>query len=228
MVYFECSKCNESLKKPQVAKHLQRCGSGFVSCIDCSQWFTWETFESHTSCVSEAQKYQGKLYEAKENTNKGQVKQDNWISNVEKAIEDPDSKVPAHTKASLQKLLGFSNVPRKQRAFTNFVKNSLNMWHDEKKIAEMWDVIFAANAKMPEELKPTVEKWTWKRGLDEELKRAGGEMPWKRLRDALVAKAKEVGEANGSSVEQLGNTALAAIPDSYLSKTDDLVRMASA
>jgi len=239
MVYFECQKCNESLKKPKVAKHLQMCGSWYVSCIDCSMVFTWETFESHTACMSEAQKYQGKLYEAKENTNKGQVKQDNWISNVENVIEDPNSKVPAHIKASLQKLLGFSNIPRKQKPFTNFVKNSLNMWHDEKKIAELWNIISAANAKKPEEPKPTAvmaclpcppaaEKWTWKRALDEELKSAGGELPWKRLRDAVVAKAREAGEVNGAPAEKLRDTALAAIPDAYLSKTDEFVRLPSA
>ena len=35
MVYFECQKCNETVKKPKLARHLQMCGSGYVSCIDC-------------------------------------------------------------------------------------------------------------------------------------------------------------------------------------------------
>ena len=34
--------------------------------------------------------------------------------------------------------IGFDNIPRKQKPFGNFVKNSLKIW-DDKKINEIWD-----------------------------------------------------------------------------------------
>jgi len=259
MVYFECQKCNETVKKPKLARHLQMCGSGYVSCIDCLKVFAWNEWESHTSCVSEAQKYQGKLYEAKEDNKKGQVKQDAWIDNIQKKIEDPASGISAQTKGLLERLLGFNNIPRKQRPFGNFVKNSVKIW-DEKKIGEMWEVISSANtaganavagAKGPPDAAATAaakpaaaaaaaagakaasasaSAWRgWKRALDEELQSApGNELPWKRLRDALVQRYCSDHVVNGEiGCDNLGLefAALACIPEAYLSKSDGLVRL---
>mmetsp|Transcript_74988 Transcript_74988/g.208486 ORF Transcript_74988/g.208486 Transcript_74988/m.208486 type:complete len:240 (+) Transcript_74988:82-801(+) len=236
MVYFECQKCNETVKKPKLAKHLMTCGSGYVSCIDCSKVFAWDEWEAHTSCVSEAQKYQGNLFQAKESMNKGQKKQDAWLENVKAKIEDPKSVISPQLKSLLEKLLGFDNIPRKQKPFANFVKNSLKLW-DERKIAEIWEVINVANAAPPKQeaapqsdakavARPSDEKASsdgWKRALDDELRAAGGEMPWKRLRDAMVTRHCGLCEPNGNR-ELLGELALASIPDSYLSKKDGLVR----
>lgn len=239
MVYFECSACNETIKKPKLAKHLLTCGSHWVSCIDCSKVFAWNEFESHTSCISEAQKYQGKLYQPKESTNKGQVKQDAWVENVEKTIQDPKSGINPQTKALLEKLMGFSNIPRKQKPFGNFVKNSLKIW-DDKRIGDMWQVIAAANAKpaapapAPKATEPEAEpeaetqqpkKWAgWKRALDSELADAGGSMPWKKLQTALVKRYVDSGEkVDDKGVLEV--QALASIPDDYLSTADELVRM---
>jgi len=241
MVYFECQKCNETVKKPKLGKHLEMCGSYYVSCIDCHKVFDWESWDKHTSCVSEAQKYQGKLYEAKENQNKGQAKQDAWTDNIEKKIEDQSNNISQQTRTLLQKLLGFNNIPRKQKPFGNFVKNSLKIW-DEKKIGEMWEVVFSANAKPPApaaastpaapkaeaeaEGKAEEKKWAgWKRALDDELESNSGELSWQKLRDALVVRYRASGEANGTSEEQLQCLALSEIPEAYLSADDSLVRL---
>lgn len=61
MVSFVCDRCQETLKKAKVQGHLNRC-SGPVSCIDCSAVFPGDAFKAHTSCVSEAQKYEGALF----------------------------------------------------------------------------------------------------------------------------------------------------------------------
>eukprot|EP00928_Gymnodinium_smaydae_P000524 TRINITY_DN101_c0_g1_i1.p1 TRINITY_DN101_c0_g1~~TRINITY_DN101_c0_g1_i1.p1 ORF type:complete len:291 (+),score=89.28 TRINITY_DN101_c0_g1_i1:114-875(+) len=252
MVFFECQKCNETVKKPKLAKHLQFCGSGYVSCIDCCKVFAWNEWESHTTCMSEAQKYQGNLYQAKDNVNKGEQKQNAWVENVRKKMSDET--MAAHIKANMEKLLGFDNIPRKQKPFGNFVKNSLKLW-DERRIAELWEVIAAANAKPAAATPPAKEAdkaaekgaatpakteeaaatatagtrkngWGgWKRALDDELKEAGGELPWKRLRDALVA--KHVESKGGEASEKLRDEALASIPDTYLSTKDEMVRMPS-
>eukprot|EP00444_Apocalathium_aciculiferum_P009151 CAMPEP_0183385216 /NCGR_PEP_ID=MMETSP0370-20130417/1241_1 /TAXON_ID=268820 /ORGANISM="Peridinium aciculiferum, Strain PAER-2" /LENGTH=263 /DNA_ID=CAMNT_0025563163 /DNA_START=96 /DNA_END=882 /DNA_ORIENTATION=+ len=226
-----------------MAKHFQSCGSGYVSCIDCSKVFDWQTWEAHTSCVSEAQKYQGKLFEGKEKENKGQVKQDMWTDNVEARIADPDSKISPQTKALLEKLLGFSNIPRKQKPFANFVKNSLKIW-DDRKIGEMWDVIFQANAKPAPAAAAAGgaaakdgkdsgakigNKWAgWKRALDEELESSSGELSWQKLRVGLVAKYRASGEANGAANETIECMVMAEIPEEYLSRKDGLVRLPQA
>ena len=50
------------MKKPKLEKHYQQCHSS-VSCIDCSTTFSGPAqFKSHTTCISEAEKYQGSLY----------------------------------------------------------------------------------------------------------------------------------------------------------------------
>jgi len=254
MVVFECSKCNETVKKPKLAKHLAVCQSYYVSCIDCNKVFGWDEWEAHTSCVSEAQKYQGDLFVEKDQKNTGKKKQDAWVENVEKKVSDPGSDIAPHTRQLLEKLLGFDNIPRKPKPFANFVKNSLKLW-DERQINAIWEVISAANAApkpaaaTPRESAPPAtaaaqaqdgssgvaaklatpkngKSWVgWKRALDEELKSAGGELPWKRLRDTLVMRCCESGGANGTNREDLNCQALACIPDKYLSKEDSLVRL---
>lgn len=240
MVYFECQKCNETVKKPKLAKHLQVCQSWFVSCIDCSKVFAWDEWEAHTSCMSEAQKYQGNLYQSKEKENKGQVKQDTWTDNIRKAIEDPGAKMDPQTKSNLEKLLGFDNIPRKPRPFANFVKNSVKVW-DQSKIDAMWSVIAAATGKKSGEgggaaapapgakapADAAQSGWAgWKRALDDELKTAGGSMPWKKLCTRLVQQFRErSGKANEESDDDLEAQALASIPEGYCSPKNDYVRM---
>lgn len=47
----------------QVDKHCMQCrGCWTLTCVDCSKDFHGEEFRAHTSCMSEAEKYQGKLY----------------------------------------------------------------------------------------------------------------------------------------------------------------------
>eukprot|EP00927_Polykrikos_kofoidii_P054584 TRINITY_DN48994_c0_g1_i1.p1 TRINITY_DN48994_c0_g1~~TRINITY_DN48994_c0_g1_i1.p1 ORF type:complete len:259 (+),score=59.01 TRINITY_DN48994_c0_g1_i1:133-909(+) len=256
MVVFECEKCNESLKKPKVASHLQHCRSNWVICIDCCKKFSWDDFETHTTCISEAQKYQGNLFVEKTSTNKGLKKQTSWIDNIKQKIEDPGANIEPRIKGLLERLVGFDNIPRKQKAFANFVKNSLKIW-DENTIGKIWDVINveiaapkgvdagqvanvgagaaapAAASKAKDSAASTAAKksgeWAgWKRALDDELTSAGGKVPWKRLRESLVAHSVACRGLNGVSREELGNEAIASIPDAYLSKTDEFVRLPTA
>eukprot|EP00933_Yihiella_yeosuensis_P050192 TRINITY_DN47959_c0_g1_i1.p1 TRINITY_DN47959_c0_g1~~TRINITY_DN47959_c0_g1_i1.p1 ORF type:complete len:245 (-),score=55.62 TRINITY_DN47959_c0_g1_i1:184-918(-) len=242
MVYFECQKCNETVKKPKLAKHLMSCGSWAVSCIDCSKVFAWNEWESHTSCISEAQKYEGKLYKAKESENKGQVKQDAWVEKIEEAISDPNSGINPQTKSLLQQLMGFNNIPRKAKPFGNFVKNSVKIW-DQKKIDDMWSVISKATAKpapapvpapaaggasssKPAQAEATTEESGWKRCLDATLSASdGSELPWNQLRSKMVKRYKKSGEANSTSDEVLALQALACIPLSYCRECSNIVKL---
>merc|ERR1712048_53123 len=73
-------------------------------------------------------------------------------------------------------------------------------------------------------------KWDgWKQALDDELQNAGGTMPWKQLRDALVARGSEAQLPGvGVTEEELGHQALANVPACYLSKEDTIVRFVVA
>lgn len=63
MVSFYCDGCGDVIKKPKVPNHIIRCRRSYsFSCIDCNKVFKGEEFKAHTSCISEAEKYQGKLY----------------------------------------------------------------------------------------------------------------------------------------------------------------------
>ncbi|WVR05257.1 hypothetical protein IAU60_002269 [Kwoniella sp. DSM 27419] len=62
MVSFQCDACADTVKKPKLDQHRNRCYASFT-CLDCSTTFNSPAeYKSHTSCVSEAQKYQGALY----------------------------------------------------------------------------------------------------------------------------------------------------------------------
>jgi hypothetical protein len=54
--------CGDVLTKPGLDKHRAMCHSSF-DCIDCSKRFeTPADYKGHTSCISEAEKYQKTLY----------------------------------------------------------------------------------------------------------------------------------------------------------------------
>ena len=82
MVVFTCNACGQSIRKNRVEKHWQtECRNCEVlSCMDCGKDFYGEEYASHTSCISEAEKYQGALFKGeKGGGTKGEKKQQEWI-----------------------------------------------------------------------------------------------------------------------------------------------------
>ena len=124
MVVFICEACQESIRKPSVEKHAASCRACFVlTCVDCSVSFEGDAYRAHVTCVSEAQKYEGALFKPK-----GGGKRDpqaEWLEVIAVAAE----KATRH-KDLLQRLLSFSNVPRKPKPFVAFAKNSLRVFND--------------------------------------------------------------------------------------------------
>ena len=140
MVVFICEACNETLKRNKVASHWCR-NFWYLSCMDCNKRFEGDEYLSHTTCVSEAERYQGALYVHKDN--KGEVKQQAWMSSVQKRLDEADGS--AKLRPFMERLLAYDNVPRKRTKFINFAKNSLNLKQDRDGIAEkLWEVIGAA------------------------------------------------------------------------------------
>ncbi|SGZ29394.1 BQ5605_C057g12679 [Microbotryum silenes-dioicae] len=57
MVSFVCDTCNDTLKKPKLDQHAQKCWAVYT-CLDCNTTFEGTSYRAHTSCISEDQKYQ--------------------------------------------------------------------------------------------------------------------------------------------------------------------------
>ncbi|KAI9504942.1 LYAR-type C2HC zinc finger-domain-containing protein, partial [Coemansia spiralis] len=75
MVSFVCNYCQNTLKKPKLDAHAQRCQNASFSCIDCGVDFSGTAYRQHTSCISEAEKYEGKLYKGNKKGASAQNKQ---------------------------------------------------------------------------------------------------------------------------------------------------------
>ncbi|KAM3722706.1 Post-GPI attachment to proteins factor [Dirofilaria immitis] len=145
MVFFSCDKCGEALKKNQVDKHGFKCRNTTYSCLDCGQAFSLETYKNHIKCVTENKKYGGKNYVEKEN--KGEAKQNRWIEQVERAIENVTDK---ELKDLLQQIRGFNNIPRKETKFINFLQNSIKIRNRDLCI-KAWNCISEQARKMQQE-----------------------------------------------------------------------------
>jgi cell growth-regulating nucleolar protein len=71
MPSFVCEACNDTVKKSTVQRHKYKCRNAWsFTCIDCSHTFDGDEINAHTSCITEAQKYQGKLYQPKKKVSK--------------------------------------------------------------------------------------------------------------------------------------------------------------
>lgn len=62
MVSFSCENCNDTVVKKKLDQHQQRCHGAYFTCIDCSVTFYNNDHKKHTSCISEAEKYEKALY----------------------------------------------------------------------------------------------------------------------------------------------------------------------
>ncbi|KAJ1357105.1 hypothetical protein KIN20_015155 [Parelaphostrongylus tenuis] len=217
MVFFICDHCGESLKKNQVEKHTFRCRSQSYSCIDCQASFTPHTYQKHVKCLSEKQKYGSKNYVEKEA--KGEVKQNAWCEQVQRAIEYVTE---PRLKSLLQNIQGYNNIPRKEAKFINFLTNSCRI-RDVQLCKMAWSAISDEASKLEKEedgkkvngkvengcpssdsvqKNGTAEIYTnedaspcaafkWKSTIKRKLREAGGEMKMKKLRSAVIDAYRE-------------------------------------
>ena len=138
MVSFICDACGNTVKKTQVEKHYTTVcrGCSVLSCLDCGVNFPGDAYLAHTSCVTEAEKYQGNLYQARDKENKGEVKQKEWLKSVHETL---NSTSDPKLRGLLKKLSAYSNIPRKKKKFENFCKNSVNVY-DSKTLDQLWEL----------------------------------------------------------------------------------------
>lgn len=101
--------------------------------MDCSKEFWGNDYASHTSCVSENEKYGGINYIAKEN--RGQKRQEEWVTLLKDKVASTKGINP-QLKNLFDRLLQYNNIPRKKGKFLNFLKNS--KLGNEALAAEAW------------------------------------------------------------------------------------------
>ena len=141
MVSFTCNACGQTVRKSKVEKHYQtECHDcNVLSCLDCGKDFYGDEYASHTSCISEAEKYQGKLYKDSNSGQppKGEKKQRVWlevsnqcamsmsrinipttiaIQKVKEAATSSSTTNPRLAKL-LDRLQEYTNIPRKMKKF---------------------------------------------------------------------------------------------------------------
>jgi len=148
MVVFTCDGCGESVKKNQVDKHRGSCRRVHTfTCMDCLKTFAGDSFRAHIKCVSEEQKYAAKGYVKKEN--KGEVKQDKWTEQVQNAIRNT-SAADGMLKKLLNDLVQYTNIPRKEKKFINFLENSLRI-RNPGLARKAWEAISKASEMKKDE-----------------------------------------------------------------------------
>ncbi|KAF2199819.1 hypothetical protein GQ43DRAFT_101495 [Delitschia confertaspora ATCC 74209] len=86
MVSFSCENCGDVLTKKKLDPHRNRCHGASFTCIDCMVHFYGTEYRAHTSCISEAQKYQGALYKEKKPKNQHQNQKNNNTQNGSQAL----------------------------------------------------------------------------------------------------------------------------------------------
>jgi len=155
MVFFSCDGCAEMLKKNQVDAHARRCRDcESVSCVDCSVSFWGDDYRAHTSCISEAERYEKTVYKGpkKNNTsNRKLTSQELWISIITESLDN----CPPELKDHIQNIVSFENVPRKEKAFRNFASNSLKLYGSKGDaiISSLWKHFSAVRQKRANENK---------------------------------------------------------------------------
>ncbi|GAB7355214.1 hypothetical protein MBLNU459_g5768t1 [Dothideomycetes sp. NU459] len=77
--------CGDILTKKKLDPHRNQCYGASFTCIDCMVHFQGTDYRSHTSCISEAQKYQGHLYRG-EKKGKGQQQQQQQQQNKQAVV----------------------------------------------------------------------------------------------------------------------------------------------
>ncbi|KAF6825502.1 LYAR-type C2HC zinc finger [Colletotrichum musicola] len=100
MVSFSCESCGDVLTKKKLDPHRNRCRGATFTCIDCMVYFPGTEYRSHTSCMSEAQKYQGALYKEKNNNNNNNNnnKKNKGNNNQQQHNPEPEMAQPAYVE----------------------------------------------------------------------------------------------------------------------------------
>jgi cell growth-regulating nucleolar protein len=132
-----------------------------------------DDYRVHTSCVSEAERYEKTVYKGnKKNAKKNP--QEAWTALIAAAAES----APSALKSYMQRLAELDNVPRKEKPFRNWAANSLNLRGQQASVtASLWEYLSdvwgreqAERKKVEDEEKRLKDERTEKQRLGVEAK----------------------------------------------------------
>jgi cell growth-regulating nucleolar protein len=160
-----------------------------------------DDYRVHTSCVSEAERYEKTVYKGnKKNAKKNP--QEAWTDLIAEAAKS----APLALKSYMQRLAELDNVPRKEKPFRNWAANSLNLRGQHALVtASLWKYLSEV----------------WGR---EQAERKKAEEEEKRLRDERSEKQRL--EAEGKTEINTNETTSLKAPDVDIELTSKLVRKA--
>lgn len=104
--------------------------------MDCNETFGRQSYKVHATCVSEAEKYEGRTHMPK----KKRRAQDDWQSLLATCAQLPNA--PPEVAPHLPRLAELSNVPRNEKKFLNFMSNSMRI-RDGKVALRLWQFLTA-------------------------------------------------------------------------------------
>lgn len=139
MVSFSCEVCNDTVLKKRLQQHQGRCRGAYFTCIDCSKTFYGNEHQSHTSCISEAEKYEKSLYKGpKKNQEKAQPQQ-------KKKETKPEPK-PAEKESKKEPSLDLKKYISKEEP-TSLYKVFKSLKKDNKKLSDKSEFLKALKLK---------------------------------------------------------------------------------
>lgn len=157
MVVFTCNHCGDSLKRVAVEKHYSfgcRGAPIFLTCIDCLKDFDKISFNNHTSCITEAEKYSGKGFVPKESKN---LKKQEAFVEIVRRIQETNTEIGQGVRQILSLIADKDNLPRKRMNFIRYLQNSFKNLK-EKDIENTWSVLEEAQKSNKQQQPPPQKK----------------------------------------------------------------------
>lgn len=93
--------CGDVLTKKKLDPHRNQCRGATFTCLDCMVHFWGTEYRAHTSCMSEAQKYQGHLYRGDKKKG-GQQNQNQQQQPGDKRTQGQDQAMVQHKAAYVE------------------------------------------------------------------------------------------------------------------------------
>lgn len=108
MVSFSCEVCNDTVLKKKLQQHQRSCHGAYFTCIDCSTTFYGNDHQKHTSCISEAEKYEKALYKGKKGKNQQQQQKQQKLP-----LQNQATKQQQHAVEAKKEIKKDSEKPKK-------------------------------------------------------------------------------------------------------------------
>ncbi|CAN3372401.1 hypothetical protein DIURU_002463 [Diutina rugosa] len=136
MVSFSCEACNETVIKKKCQQHAQRCYGAVFTCIDCYQSFPGQSFKDHTSCITEAQKVEGKLYKPKNKKQQQQPKKEQPKEKPKEESKKESKKDASKEESKKSKKESKSKKSKADDKLSSYVSSGDNLYKVMKKMAK--------------------------------------------------------------------------------------------